>query len=266
MSAGTSAPSSSSLSTSTPSSYLPLDSLKSKLVSLKSDLSSKDAQLAAVRHQLSQSELAHVAALTKLQDSIASQKREYESLLASNQEFVEKILQDKKELAERCEALSEKYVKVEEDFRQQQSQFRKELLHTELSKAKEVWAAGEKLTREKYLQEKTKLIKVETLRGVEKDVQKVLATERAKLVELESTLDKKHHQHVLDLRSDHESIIASIRKQHANEIEHAREEERVEKQKKIRETIEKYDQLMMEQRVSRLKRIMITFAIQLERS
>lgn len=241
------ASSSSSASTGIGSQF-PLDSLKSKLVTLKSELSSKDALISSLRSQLSQNELERISLQSQHDSTLAIQKRDYDTLLHSNQEFSKRVLEEKGVLQQRYENLSETSSKLQEELQQRMDVFQRDTLQQELSKAKSSWVASEKLTRERYLSEQVRQIRFEARKDWEKEVEGVMEKMKGKMNEQGEVLKKKHEQTVGDIRSDHERLISTIRKQHSLDLERTREEERLERQKKIRETVEKYDKLMMEQR------------------
>jgi fused signal recognition particle receptor len=134
------------------------------------------------------------------------------------------------------------------DFAAQQNSWRTTILPAEIQKAKELWLQAERVARESFLSHRAKQIKAETLASLEPEVQRALARERAERKENEELLARRHAQALQDQRHDHESLIASIRKQHLTALEHAREEERVAAQRRAREIVERYDAQMQDMR------------------
>jgi len=204
--------------------------------------------VSSLRDQVAALESKAALAATRAAEAQASQKSEYEALLQSSQGFVEKVLNEKKELNAQVSALASQVESLSREYAAKEAAFRSAVLPAEIKKAKELWVAAERVARESFLAHRTKQIKAETVAALEPEVAKALQRERADRKDNEEALARRHAQALADARADHEALIASIRKQHATALEHAREEERVAAQRKAREIVERYDTQMQDMR------------------
>ncbi len=225
-----------------------LDLLKSKLSALRSDALSKEAQVSSLREQVAELIAAQASAASRAHDELQAQKNEYESLLASSQSFVEKILHEKSELNSQVASLNSRLESLGSESATKEAEFRSTVLSTELKKAKEHWISAERTAREGFLAHRTKQIQSELIAAMEPEVNKALVRERAERKEAEEMAMRRAAAALADARADHEALIGSIRKQHITALEHAREEERMGSQRKLRECIDRYDALMQEMR------------------
>ena len=228
------------------------DSLKTKVANFKADLAAKDSTIASLRAQIQSLQLDLTSQTQRHTDSLASQKAEYETLLASSQNFVEKVLNEKAALNGQVSSLAEQIANLSASYAAKETEFRSTTLAAEIAKAKSLWIAAEKVSRDNFLAHRTKQIKTETLASMEPEVKKLLARTAQEKKDMEEALARKHQTEIANLRQDHEALIASIRKQHGVALDHAREEERALSQKRLRESVEKFDSMMQDQRAKHL--------------
>ncbi|XP_004404558.1 PREDICTED: centrosomal protein of 131 kDa [Odobenus rosmarus divergens] len=122
---------------------------------------------------------------------LRQQRDHYEATIQRHLAFIDQLIEEKKVLADRCEAaLAElKQGSDRQKDREAQVQEQHEL---EIKKLKELMSATEKVRREKWINEKTRKIKEITVRGLEPEIQKLIA---------------KHKQEVKKLKSLHEEEL-----------------------------------------------------------
>jgi 5-azacytidine-induced protein 1 len=90
------------------------------------------------------------------------------------------LIDDKKHLSERCEHLVKELRELDKKYKSKLSSL--ETSHTaELSKLKQVSAAAEKLRREKWWAEETQRIKEATVKGLEPEIQRIIARGKAEV-------------------------------------------------------------------------------------
>ncbi|NWI59048.1 CP131 protein, partial [Calyptomena viridis] len=87
------------------------------------------------------------------------------------------LLDDKKVLSEKCEAVVVELKQVDHKYGQKITQMQ-EQHELEIKKLKELMSATEKVRREKWIEEKTKKIKEITVKGLEPEIQKLMAKHR----------------------------------------------------------------------------------------
>lgn len=120
---------------------------------------------------------------------MTAQKNEFESTIQRQLGFIDQLLADKKELNEQIENFmiqlkhaesnsSEKVREVEEKWSR------------ELKKNKEAWVAAEKVRKEKWMAEKVGEIKNMTIKGLEPEIERIIAKNKVFLL---PSLFIKHH-------------------------------------------------------------------------
>uniref|UniRef100_UPI00398EE44B centrosomal protein of 131 kDa isoform X2 n=1 Tax=Pristiophorus japonicus TaxID=55135 RepID=UPI00398EE44B len=119
------------------------------------------------------------------------QKDQYESTIQRHLAFIDQLIDDKKGLTEKCESMVNELKQVDQKYTKkiQQMQDQHEL---EIKKLKEIMSATEKMRREKWIDEKTKKIKEITVKGLEPEIQKLIA---------------KHKQEIKKLKTLHEAEL-----------------------------------------------------------
>ncbi|XP_016788627.3 centrosomal protein of 131 kDa isoform X15 [Pan troglodytes] len=126
-----------------------------------------------------------------LSRQLQRQREHYEATIQRHLAFIDQLIEDKKVLSEKCEAVVAELKQEDQRCTERvaQAQAQHEL---EIKKLKELMSATEKARREKWISEKTKKIKEVTVRGLEPEIQKLIA---------------RHKQEVRRLKSLHEAEL-----------------------------------------------------------
>ncbi|KAI1232505.1 hypothetical protein IHE44_0006970 [Lamprotornis superbus] len=119
-------------------------------------------------------------AISLLQTALREQ---YEAAIQRHLAFIDQLLDDKKVLSEKCEAVVAELKQVDQKYGQKIAQMQ-EQHELEIKKLKELMSATEKIRREKWIEEKTKKIKEITVKGLEPEIQKLLAKHREDIRQL----------------------------------------------------------------------------------
>jgi hypothetical protein len=101
--------------------------------------------------------------------------------------FVDRLLKDKAELAAQCEQLADEMQAIGKKHVAKLTEVEEEGAR-EVKRQKEVWAATEKAKREKWQAEKSKEIKVLTLKGLEPEVQRMIEKQKLELKKMEERM------------------------------------------------------------------------------
>ncbi|XP_055245463.2 centrosomal protein of 131 kDa isoform X14 [Gorilla gorilla gorilla] len=126
-----------------------------------------------------------------LSRQLQRQREHYEATIQRHLAFIDQLIEDKKVLSGKCEAVVAELKQEDQRCTERvaQAQAQHEL---EIKKLKEIMSATEKARREKWISEKTKKIKEVTVRGLEPEIQKLIA---------------RHKQEVRRLKSLHEAEL-----------------------------------------------------------
>ncbi|KAM9208303.1 centrosomal protein of 131 kDa isoform 2-T2 [Dugong dugon] len=153
----------------------------------------------------------------ELNRQLQQQREHYEATIQRHLAFIDQLIEDKKALGEKCEAVVAELRQGDHRWKEKaaQMQIQHEL---ELKKLKELMSITEKVRREKWINEKTKKIKEITVKGLEPEIQKLIA---------------QHKQEVKKLKSLHEAELLQAEARAAQRCERQAEElrERLEHEK-----------------------------------
>ncbi|XP_072792987.1 centrosomal protein of 131 kDa isoform X3 [Taeniopygia guttata] len=119
----------------------------------------------------------------ELGQQLRLQREQYEAAIQRHLAFIDQLLDDKKVLSEKCEAVVAELKQVDHKYGQKITQMQ-EQHELEIKKLKELMSATEKIRREKWIEEKTKKIKEITVKGLEPEIQKLMAKHREDIRQL----------------------------------------------------------------------------------
>lgn len=150
----------------------------------------------------------------ELKQRLHTQKGEYEAAITRHQNFIDQLIEDKKKLCERCDNLAKESKNSEARFRDTIKNV--EQRHTaEIKRLKSLNESSNRLKQEKWVDEKTRRIKEQTVRGLEPEIQRMMSRHAQELSDLEGErqrqltiqekeMHQRHLQHVKELREDWE--------------------------------------------------------------
>lgn len=159
-------------------------------------------------------------------DSIKTQyENEFGSSLERQQTLIETLLQNKKELTEQCNSLMEQ-VKIMDQKSGRVVQDMREKFVKEMKGAKEQWTASEKSKREKWINDKTKELKDNTIKGLEPEIERILAKSREEKRKLETEYNEKNKTVRSDLELQYEDKFRSFKEKLMSDNEEILNKER----------------------------------------
>ncbi|XP_075627142.1 centrosomal protein of 131 kDa isoform X4 [Balearica regulorum gibbericeps] len=163
----------------------------SSIMRLKLEVEEKKRAIGLLQTALAQQReltVRHVKQTEKeLSHQLKLQREQYEAAIQRHLAFIDQLIDDKKVLNEKCEAVVAELKQVDQKYGKKitQMQEQHELVWRtlgpfceEIKKLKELMSATEKIRREKWIDEKTKKIKEITVKGLEPEIQKLIAKHR----------------------------------------------------------------------------------------
>ncbi|XP_074967177.1 centrosomal protein of 131 kDa isoform X2 [Phalacrocorax aristotelis] len=163
----------------------------SSIMRLKLEVEEKKRSISLLQTALAQQReltVRHVKQTEKeLGHQLSLQREQYEAAIQRHLAFIDQLIDDKKVLSEKCEAVVAELKQVDQKYGKKitQMQEQHELVWRtlgpfceEIKKLKELMSATEKIRREKWIDEKTKKIKEITVKGLEPEIQKLIAKHR----------------------------------------------------------------------------------------
>ncbi|XP_064006783.1 centrosomal protein of 131 kDa isoform X3 [Pogoniulus pusillus] len=167
----------------------------SSIMRLKLEVEEKKRTVSLLQTALAQQReltVRHIKQTEKeLGHQLKLQREQYEAAIQRHLAFIDQLIDDKKVLSEKCEAVIAELKQVDQKYGKKITQMQ-EQHELEIKKLKEVMSATEKIRREKWMDEKTKKIKEITVKGLEPEIQKLIA---------------KHKQDIRKLKMLHEAEL-----------------------------------------------------------
>ncbi|NXG92179.1 CP131 protein, partial [Stercorarius parasiticus] len=153
----------------------------SSIMRLKLEVEEKKRAISLLQTALAQQReltVQHVKQTEKdLGHQLRLQREQYEAAIQRHLAFIDQLIDDKKVLSEKCEAVVAELKQVDQKYGKKITQMQ-EQHELEIKKLKELMSATEKIKREKWIDEKTKKIKEVTVKGLEPEIQKLIAKHR----------------------------------------------------------------------------------------
>lgn len=161
----------------------------------------------------------------EMQKRLEVQKAEYEETIKRHLAFIDQLIDDKKGLGEKCEKLVMEMKTKDKKYTDKITNIT-EHHNVELKKVKEVASASEKLRRERWIDEKTKKIKEMTVKGLEPEIQKLIADHKAEIKKIKSIQEAELLESDERAAKRYVKMIEELRDQLAEEKEAACARER----------------------------------------
>ncbi|CAG5089456.1 Similar to cep131: Centrosomal protein of 131 kDa (Danio rerio) [Cotesia congregata] len=231
---------------------LQLEDREATLKLLKEEL--KNERKAAC-DKLDSQRKAHV---TELQ----TQKTKYQNIIRRHQKFVEQLIEEKKQLSDKCNNLAINIKDMEIKY-QKESKLAMDKHAVEIQRVKEMCLAGEKVRRERWLEAKKNKIKESTVKGLEPELRNMIDAHQKEVLEIRSVHMKelqdvelrairRANQQLEELRKFFEDLQLE-KKKFAEELERRDTERDAELQRVIKQSQAKVEKLTTEFEVDRKK-------------
>ena len=205
------------------------DNVKQKIVNYQLEISQKSKTISALQQELDRLRQSTSNELQQSQNSHKSrlglQRKEYEGIIKRHLGFIDKVLGEKEALTQKTVELSEKVLQMERQFNQKTMEL-EESHQRNLTRQREIWGVGEKSRREKWIQEKSKVIKEQTIQALEPEIQKLLANHKSALALAEENYKNLVAKEKNTLMEMHQIVLDQNREKYVLDRQKACEEER----------------------------------------
>ncbi|KAJ3397510.1 Centrosomal protein of 131 kDa [Lobulomyces angularis] len=205
------------------------DGVKAKIIGQQLELEEKTQTILAFKTEIKRLKEENKENANQYKKDLKSktslQKKEYETIIKRHLGFIDKLLLEKDDLGKKCENLTEEVKQIEKGFKEKCKSIEEQHLK-EIKQQKELWQATEKVKRDKWISEKTKLIKDQTVKGLEPEIQRMLAHHKLQLRQLEEKLRDEFSKEKDLLIDQHQRQLANVRDRIVGERQKACEEER----------------------------------------
>ncbi|XP_048269419.1 centrosomal protein of 131 kDa isoform X1 [Bombus terrestris] len=201
---------------------------KEDLATAQLQLEEKNATISLLKEQLKTERRLACDRLESQRKSSASklqqQDEKYKGIVKRHQKFIEQLISEKTDLTEKCNSLAQRVKEIE--IKMQRDLKAATERHTvELQRAKEHFAAAEKIKRERWIEARTTKIKEMTVKGLEpelrnmteqhaEEIQKLRNIHMKELQDTELRIIRHSNQQLEQLRLE---LIASHERMLANE-------------------------------------------------
>ncbi|KAJ3336674.1 Centrosomal protein of 131 kDa [Gonapodya sp. JEL0774] len=160
-----------------------------------------------------------------LKSKLALQRKEYEAVVRRHLALCDRLVKEKEEIARKCEQMGDEVKAVEKEFREKTKSLQ-DLNARELKQQRELWAAAEKVRRDKWAQERTKAIKDQTIKGLEPEIQRMLAQHKMQLRQMEENYKDDLQKEKATMNENHQRQIEQLLHRINIERQSAAEQER----------------------------------------
>ncbi|KAK3275882.1 hypothetical protein CYMTET_16011 [Cymbomonas tetramitiformis] len=228
------------------------DGVKAKMKDLRGQVAHRDETIRQLQEQveegLEREAAQQRAAAAAVEAAVEEQRQEGEATVARHLAFIDRLLADKDALTAKCAELAAQISSSEDQFEDRKLQLQKQWAN-ELKKQKDAWEAAESSKREAWMSDKTREVKELTIRGLEPEIQRLVAKHKAETRRLEEK-----HADILKRQYDEQSqqqeqYSRQLRDRLLKEREDMVEKERLAGMARLREQAERYEAQAQAQRM-----------------
>uniref|UniRef100_A0A061RE31 5-azacytidine-induced protein 1 n=2 Tax=Tetraselmis sp. GSL018 TaxID=582737 RepID=A0A061RE31_9CHLO len=178
---------------------------------------------------------------------LQQQQEESKCTIARHLEFIDRLLADKESLSAKCTSLASEMESMESRHEAAVAAL-KDRWAAELKRQKEAWAAAEKIKRDSWAEEKAKEVKEMTIKGLEPEIQRLIAKHKADMRKLEQRLSEEAQSRVDAKSREHEEYARQLRDRLLKEREDTVEKERIAAAERVRDVNERHEMQQQQQR------------------
>ncbi|XP_036125540.1 centrosomal protein of 131 kDa isoform X2 [Molossus molossus] len=215
------------------------------LMRLKLEVEEKKQAVALLHRALAQQRDLTVRRVKETEKELGRQLRQqreyYEAAIQRQLSFIDQLIKEKTTLGEKCQAAVAELLQGDQRHKEREAQLQ-EQQELEIKKLKELMSATEKVRREKWMNEKTRKIKEITVRGLEPEIQKLIAKHKQELRKLRTLHAAELLQAEERAAQRHGRQVEVLREQLEREKEALAQQERERTQQRFEQQLEQEQQ------------------------
>jgi hypothetical protein len=205
------------------------EGIKSKIMQQQLEIENKAKMIESLKEEMKRQREMAKQELQQHQKSAKSQlnlqRKEYETIVKRHLGFIDKVLAEKEELTKKSLELTDQVKSLDKSYSEKIKSMELDQAR-ELKQQKEIWQTAEKVKRDKWIQEKTKSIKDQTVQSLEPEIQKLIAQQKVALRQAEESYRDQLAKEKAIMMEQHQRQIEVLRDKHIAERQKACEEER----------------------------------------
>lgn len=182
-----------------------------------------------------------------LENSLETQRIEYEEISLKNMSFIEQLLTEKQQRISQLTELNTK-IKEMEIKHQKAIQEVREQAQRELKKQKDAWVTSEKNKRTNWMKEKTKEIKDTTTKNLEPEIMRILAENKRQIEKLKEEQVLENRAYKGQVENEYENKLSMFKDELKEKYDEMLEKEREGYQEKLRDLHLKQEEELMNMR------------------
>ncbi|KAJ1548663.1 hypothetical protein HK405_000925 [Cladochytrium tenue] len=231
------------------------DGVKAKIIGQQVEIEEKTRTIAALREELKRLREASADQATQMkQDNklrLTTQRKEFETVVNRHLAFIDKLLGEKDEISRKADALADEVKAMEKAFKEKLKTVEEQHAR-DLRQQRDLWQAAEKVKRDKWIAEKTKSIKDQTVKGLEPEIQRMLAQHKAQMRQIEEKAKEDMNRERAALAEASARQIESMRDKMIAERQKACEDEREFARQRYQKQLER-DEMEFQQQKRKLQ-------------
>ena len=180
-----------------------------------------------------------------------AQRHEYESAISRHQAFIDQLIDDKKSISQKCEQLTTDIRNIER--RNKENVKAMESRHNmEMNRVKQINESSDRLKRERWMDQKAKKIKDQTVKSLESEVQKIMGRHATELSELKAKHKQDMEEQDSNLRAHFQKYFDQVKLEAERDKKEMAEQEKIFQLERFRKQTEQMEGFHNAE-VSRLK-------------
>ena len=188
--------------------------LSEEVMTLKLELETERRSCAVLRTGLEQQQRTAGEKSKQLvkesKQRLDAQRHEYEAAIARHQSFIDQLIEDKKSISQKCEALTTELRNNER--RNKENVKAMESRHSmEMNRVKQINDSADRLKRERWMDQKAKKIKEQTVKSLETEVQKIMSRHATEMSEIKAKHKQELETQELGLREHFQKYFDQVK-------------------------------------------------------